>query len=364
MIDNLNRDEQVRRGRIEWLDAARAIAILMVLMVHATENLYVMNPERLNNMSLTSSTFAVTAFTIGRLGVPIFLFLTGYLLLDRNFDEAACRKFWIKNWLGMVITTEVWIILYDIFLPAFHFSHWNNLSFIEDILLIHQVRLGHMWYMPMIIGLYICIPFAARALHKLDSKLLRFPIGLLSAYALGLPVLALLRRMMGKTDVPYGPALDLGFAGGMYGLYVILGWCMKKGMLKQFSTSVLAIVGFVSFILTVAFQVAAHWKGVNYNVWYNYGLLVICTLCIFELFSRKDHYPFQKVWNWISRNSFGIYLIHFPFCMLISRKLAGVHILMPVKVIILWSCILAISIIICLIVNRFPKLSRILLYNR
>ena len=202
MIDRTGKE----RRRIEWLDAARGLAILMVLLVHSTEKIYRMKPDFLNDISLASSTFSVTAFTIGRLGVPIFLFLTGYLLLDRNFDEAACRKFWKKNWFGMLVTTEAWIILYDIFLSTFHFSHWNNLSFIEDILLIHQVRMGHMWYMPMIIGLYICIPFAARALHKLDSKLLRFPIGLLSAYALGLPVLALLRRMMGKTDVQIGRA--------------------------------------------------------------------------------------------------------------------------------------------------------------
>ncbi|WP_296954745.1 acyltransferase [uncultured Dialister sp.] len=362
MLDKFGKTR--KNGRIEWLDTVRALAILMVLLVHSTENLYSMIPIKLNNMSLISSSFAVTAFTIGRLGVPLFLFLSGYLLLDRYYDAKGCINFWKKNWLGMLMTTEIWIVLYDIFLPAAHFTHWNNLSFIEDVLLIRQVRMGHMWYMPMIIGLYICIPFAARALNNLNSKILRFPIGLLSVYAFGLPVLSLIRRIMGRPDVPWGPALDLGFAGGMYGLYIILGWCMKKGMLKQFSTSALAIAGFVSFIFTVVFQMAAHWKGVNYNVWYNYGFLVICTLCIFELFSRRGHYPFQKAWNWLSRNSFGIYLIHFPFCMLISRKLTAVHMLMPLKVILLWCCILAISVIICLVVDRFPKISRILLYNR
>ncbi len=356
--------EQSRAERIGWLDTARAFAILMVLLVHAAENLYVMNPARLNGMSLASSTFAVIAFTAGRLGVPVFLFLTGYLLLDRNFDERACRKFWKKNWLGMLITTEVWIVIYDIFLPLAHFAPFQKLGFIEDVLLIHQVRMGHMWYMPMIIGLYICIPFAARALHRLDYKILRFPVGLLSAYAFGLPVLALVAQIMGRKDVPFGARLDLGFIGGIYGLYLVLGWCIRKGMLKRFSTSALGIVCAFSFLLTAVFQMAAHWKGIRYNVWYNYGLLVICTLFLFELFSRVDHYPFAKIWEWLSRNSFGIYLLHFPLCMIISRKLAPLHMLMPVKVMILWLSMLAVSVIICFVIDRFPKLSKIILYNR
>lgn len=352
------------RRRIAWLDTARAFAILMVLLVHATENLYVMNPEKLNGMSLASSTFAVITFVLGRLGVPFFLFLTGYLLLDRIFDEGACRHFWKKNWLGMLITTEVWIVIYDIFLPAAHFAPFQKLGFIEDVLLVHQVRMGHMWYMPMIIGLYICIPFAARALQKLNYRIVLFPVGLLSLYAFGLPIVALITRILGRHDVPFEATIDLGFAGGIFGLYLVLGWCIKKGMLEQFSTPILGIVSMSSLILTIACQITAHQCGINYNVWYQYGFLVICALCLFELFSRCQHYPLQKVWDWLSRNSFGIYLIHFPFCMLISRGMGHVHLLMPFKVVILWCSMLIISALLCLVVDRFPKLGKILLYNR
>ena len=70
-------DRQTDR-RIPWLDSARAFAILAVLLVHATEHLYVMDAAHLNGMSPQSALFAITAFTIGRLGVPLFLFLTGF----------------------------------------------------------------------------------------------------------------------------------------------------------------------------------------------------------------------------------------------------------------------------------------------
>ena len=91
----------------------------------------------------------------------MFLFLTGYLLLDRDYDISRINRFWRKNWLALFMTTEIWIVLYDVFLRVFHFQHWSTKGILKDMLFLNQVHIGHMWYMPMIIGLYVCIPFAA-----------------------------------------------------------------------------------------------------------------------------------------------------------------------------------------------------------
>lgn len=101
------RDMLLTDRRIVGLDYARAVAILLVLLVHATENLFVMDAVHLNAMSVQSRIFAIICFTLGRLGVPLFLFLSGYLLLDRSYTESSIHKFWKKNWLGMLVTTEV-----------------------------------------------------------------------------------------------------------------------------------------------------------------------------------------------------------------------------------------------------------------
>lgn len=115
----------IKNNRIQWLDNARAFAILAVILCHATENIYTLDVVHLNHISYLSRLFAIISFTIGRLGVSIFLFLTGYLLLDRNFGLIECRKFWRKKWLGLVITTEIWIVFYDAFLKVIHFSNWD-----------------------------------------------------------------------------------------------------------------------------------------------------------------------------------------------------------------------------------------------
>ena len=123
--------------RIPWLDYSRAITILFVILVHATENLYPMKADVLMTMSGHSSLFAPIAFTLGRMGVPLFLFLTGYLLLDRDYDISRINRFLRKNWLALFMTTEIWIVLYDVFLRVFHFQHWSTKEILKDMLFLN-----------------------------------------------------------------------------------------------------------------------------------------------------------------------------------------------------------------------------------
>lgn len=364
MSNNTIFNKQLEKcARIPWLDNARAFAILAVILVHATEHIYIMDATHLNAMSTQSALFAISAFSIGRLGVPIFLFLTGFLLLDRNFTGDMCKKFWRKNWLGMLITTEVWIVLYDLFLWALHLQpHWQTVALFKDMFFMTQVHMGHMWYMPMIVGIYLCIPFAARSLQKLDTKILVFPLTILSAYAFLIPVWRVINEALSFTNV--GSVLNLGYSGGVFGIYIIFGYCIKKGMLSFFKKNQLLIIASMSFFLTVFLQIFSYFYGKTYNVWYNCGVLLISALFLFEYFSRIHFIGNQKWYNWLSRNSFGIYMIHFPVLMLIKKWLNCLQIILPIKVIILFAFVLITSSIFCWSINHFPRLSKILLYDR
>ena len=99
-------------------------------------------------------------------------------------------------------------------------------------------------------------------------------------------------------------------------------------------------------------------------VWYDSGLLLMAALFLFEYISRIHIIGKQMWWNWLSRNSFGIYLVHYPFIMLLSNLLKRLPTIMPLKVALLWLIVLAISVIICWGIDHFPRLSKILLYNR
>lgn len=104
------------KKRIVQYDISRTFAILCVILCHSVETIYNFNKEGCNLLSSQSRIFMFFSFTIGRLGVPIFLFLSGALLLKKqiNTDEDAL-KFYKKNLIPLIIVNSIWVIVYNIF---------------------------------------------------------------------------------------------------------------------------------------------------------------------------------------------------------------------------------------------------------
>ena len=156
------------KQRVICLDLIRTVAILLVILCHSVEAVYRMGLNEWNSLSYYSQFFRLVAFTISRLGVPMFLFLSGSLLLNRNFDdEKNIRKFYLNNFLKLFICVEIWNILYTIFLLIFPVRSWSITQGIESIFFLRQVNLPNMWYMPMILSLYIFVPIIGVVVKKI-----------------------------------------------------------------------------------------------------------------------------------------------------------------------------------------------------
>ena len=54
-------------------------------------------------MTTFSRIFQFASLFIGRIGVPFFLMITGYLLVDRVYDDQKVRKFWNNNCKSLII---------------------------------------------------------------------------------------------------------------------------------------------------------------------------------------------------------------------------------------------------------------------
>ena len=74
--------------RIQWIDLIRVIAIICVILCHSCESVYQsLSLEVINSLGILERMFVLGLFSIGRTGVPILLMITGYLLLDREYDK-------------------------------------------------------------------------------------------------------------------------------------------------------------------------------------------------------------------------------------------------------------------------------------
>ena len=129
------------------LDVARTFAFLCVILCHSVETLYNFTPQGWKVLSNQSRIFMFATFTIGRLGVPIFLFLSGALLLKKNIEsDVDVINFYKKSWLPLFIVNECWVIIYNIFF--FFTNQLENVTvenIVKELLCIKQVPVAHMW---------------------------------------------------------------------------------------------------------------------------------------------------------------------------------------------------------------------------
>lgn len=347
----------MNKTRIEWIDLVRAIAILTVLYIHSVDGIYIILSDSIVNLTMISRIFQYASLFIGRIGVPFFLMISGYLLLDRTYDDAKVRKFWNKSCKGLIIVTIIWAAVYA-----------TSLFFISTkSMQVNPVEAGnlffsHMWYMPMIIGMYLSFPFVSNALSSFDNRTIYQGIVVFGLLAFCLPFITLLCDMEGIRNVTI--QYCLGFSGGIYGVYIILGYLVKKDYFKSVSNLKLWIISIVSFLICVFFQYYAFKRGYQFFLWYDFPFILLGSFGLFELVSRIKHVRCYKIVKVLSKYSFAVFLIHNLFRLPLLPVIVKLPFAEPVEALILWILLIILSYITAAIIYRIPKIGKFLLYMK
>ena len=71
------------------LDLIRTIAIILIISNHVLNTIYVNQTNFIGwqSSNLFEKSFILINYIISRLGVPLFVFLTGALILNKKFDD-------------------------------------------------------------------------------------------------------------------------------------------------------------------------------------------------------------------------------------------------------------------------------------
>ncbi len=356
-----------------FIDITRSFAILCVILCHVVELTYVLFEYSLPPMGIFSEIVIFSSFTLGRLGVPLFLFISGYLLLGRDYQTKNILYFWKTRWLHLLSTTELWIVLFYLLPCLYGKKNFHFFAFIKQLLFLEPCDYSHMWYMPMILGLYLFLPFSALVLQQTKPHVLLFPAIVSFICLFMLPVANVMLTSLGHS--PISASLSLDFSGGIYGFYLILGYLVYQDAFRRIPAALLYLLGISTFIGTVLLQVFSYHNLRPYNVWYDCGLLLICALCIFEFSSRTaNHAPrseddpsgkpsfLQKLVRDLSKCSFGIYILHNPILILLvpySHTFSK-----PISIVLLFAIVTCISWIGVHMVCKIPFAGKILFYAK
>lgn len=175
----------VASDRIIWADLLRFTAILMVICIHCADPFNVSAEARSNpDYNLWGSIYGALL----RPCVPLFVMLTGMLLLPVRQDAG---EFYKKRMLRVLVPFAIWSLFYNLF-PAitgamgwdgsvlskmFAYagenpsqswdSCWGNICMIPFNF---NVYTTHLWYIYMLLGLYLYMPFFSAWVRQASEK--------------------------------------------------------------------------------------------------------------------------------------------------------------------------------------------------
>ena len=209
------------------LDLLRIFACLCVILLHVISPLH-SNPIHFG----TRLWHAVNILNeIARTGVPIFLMLTGSLLLGAP-ETADFGKFYRRRLTRILIPFLFWDVIYYIFSCISAGEALSVRTFFDELLV--QGSAYHLWYVYTLAGIYLLLPFLSRALKDCSNRQILW-LALLAAFPGAIrPFLNLTTPLAIHL---FDPLLE-GYLG-----YVILGYWLSRIPLSRLTAWAIPVLG-------------------------------------------------------------------------------------------------------------------------
>lgn len=308
MIKNIN-----GRNRIFYLDEIRALAIILVILCHVLREYCKIRP-----VGSPGWCFSAILIDIGVMGVPLFLMISGSLLLNRDYELADFLK---RRFTRILIPFIFWALIlpiYKIFIYPTSPTLTNYISLFLD---------GQYWFIWMLIGVYLFLPIINAFIQKYKIKGVE--------YFLVIWIVTLFLNTFGL--YPFHN-LELSYFAGYLG-YLVLGYYLTA---KEFKLSDKQMIWLGILLLVVFTAINMHFTLTHGKVgaisesalkYYHYKTLVVALqsaglFLIFEYFAKYSSnckniinkvYSFfkdtamSKIIYSISVCSYGIFLTHYFF---------------------------------------------------
>lgn len=360
-------------NRIVWLDVIRCVAMIMVIGVHCIDPFYISPTMR----AIPEYThWAAIYGSLLRPSVPLFVMMTGLLLLP--VKKQPLGKFYKKRIYRVLVPFLIWSVLYSMFpwvtgvlgLPKeiigdfFCYTQGQEsqslIDSLKDVAMIpfnFSHKENHMWYIYLLIGLYLYMPFFSAWIENADRKtkrafLLIWIISLFIPYLKEYVANCLFERSgyVFGTDTWNEFGLFYYFAG--FNGYLLLGHYVKKGndwsLMKTFILCILMFavgyyITYTGFSTTASNPNATETEMELFFTFCSPNVLLM-TLATFLLLQKVviTNSTVIKVLANMTQCGFGIYMVHYfvvgPFFLLIGPSSLPIPLQVPLMAICIFLC--------------------------
>lgn len=340
-------------------DFIRFYAIFLVVLLHSVAPIMI----AFNKTSISTWLTADILFSFSHQSVPLFVMVSGMLLLSPDKDDRIVL-FFKKRLSKILIPFFFWGTIFILWRITYKNEIISFASFIH--LFIQGKPYYHFWFMYMIIGLYLATPILRTYLKHADSKNVFFMIAL---WFFVVSINPLLESFLGTK---FG--VNFVVANGGYVGYFIMGYILRSFVVKEKYCFILFVIIIIMSMITVT----GTWfftfrSGGEYNGFFvktSTPNIIFLSLSVFLLINSisfidfpKKHPLFLKIILLFSKLSFGVFFVHPIIIDILVKKSLG-KIILPLLEGTFWAApLLALFVYFtsCLIVfsmQRIPILKR------
>lgn len=282
-------------GLKNYISNLRNIATFAVILLHVAAPFVL----QFNKISFASWQLANLLDSMLRFGVPVFVMISGAVLLDRS---EPLSTFLSKRLKRVVLPFLFWSVVYFIFVYADSFQKFSTLQLLQ--ILINKLLKGtyyHLWYVYMILGIYLFVPIIRKWAQNSTKQELQY---FLFLWAITL--------LINTNVAKYLPSIEVLYFSKYLG-YFVLGHYLDKHVTTSQPRNNLYLMFFV-FGTALTF-LSASYLSVKENqlniTYYNYLSPNVCLLSIgIFLLGKSLLHGSNKLSVNLDKHSYGIYLVH------------------------------------------------------
>ena len=356
---------QKNEGTALPVDLIRTVAIILVILLHSAiegiPNLDIMSPQGIQ-LWWTSNIYN----SIARVAVPLFVMLTGALLLQPNKADEPLRVFFKKRWNRIGLPILFWGAIFF----AWDFSvkglPLTLVSVLQGVLAGPYV---HFWYVYILVGLYLITPLVRVVVAHADWKTIKY---FLLIWFVGTGIIPLLTLYASISPQTVWFRQNVFVLSGLLG-YFILGAYIAKLRLRTSILSVMLVLSTLWTIIGTYFLIGT--LGEQYSQFFldaSSFSVIIASVTLFLILASIPNQTVEnkiprgsKILQVISQNTIPIYLFHIIVLETLQKGYLGFKISVTnLNPIIEIPIVTAVTLVICLAIivplKKIPYVKRIL----
>ncbi len=307
------------------MDLVRTVAIVLVVLVHVTSFPFsvqgLMTPAAMFDWWTTDAYGAVA-----NLSVPLFIMLSGVLLLNPEKADEPIGVFFKKRLARIGLPLIFWTVAYFAWDHYIHGYALTPTNVAEGLL---GGSYYHLWFLYLLVGLYLATPVLRVLVKNLDHRRFRYFLALWVVGTFAIPFVNAFGGLGFNADV----FIFVGWAG-----YYLLGIYLLQTQVSSRVLYACLVGGLVATVVADGLVPAV--LGANFMGFFHQPLnftLVLASAALFLILMRttanqtgNNHPTFNRGVSWISQNTLPIYLLHIMVLEVLENGYLGLSLNMSV----------------------------------